>query len=52
MQVYCDMTGGGWTRIMNKVDAQTNDFDKTMEENKEGFGDLYGNQWLVLRNII
>lgn len=50
-EVYCDMTRGGWIRIMNRVDLTTDDFDKTMEEYRKGFGDINGNHWLGLRNM-
>jgi hypothetical protein len=45
------MIRGGWTRILNRVDLFTNDFDRTMEEYKAGFGDIKGNHWLGLRNM-
>ena len=51
VRVYCEMSRGGWTRILNKVDRVNGSFDKSWADYAEGFGPLDGNSWLGLRNI-
>nr|XP_039249834.1 protein scabrous-like [Styela clava] len=49
--MYCNLTEyGGWTVIQKRKDG-SQDFDKTMEEYKRGFGDVYGEYWLGLDTI-
>lgn len=48
INVYCEMNQGGWTRIFNRVDRNPN-FNKTMNEFKNGFGNLETNYWLGLK---
>ena len=38
--VYCEMNKGGWTRVMNRIE-NTNFFDKSWAEYKNGFGDFF-----------
>ena len=51
IQVYCEMTEGGWTRIMNRINSDYNNFLKSWNEFKIGFGDLNGNHWLGFNSI-
>lgn len=50
-KVYCEMRKGGWTRIMNRVQNVTYEFDKTWIEYVDGFGSIEGNYWMGLRNM-
>jgi hypothetical protein len=49
IKVYCQ--SNGWIRIMNRVNSITNEFNRTIQEYKNGFGDLESNYWLGLGNI-
>ncbi|XP_033761498.1 ficolin-2-like [Pecten maximus] len=50
--VFCDMDtlGGGWTVIQNRFDG-SQDFYKTWEEYKRGFGSPYGEYWIGNDNL-
>lgn len=48
-KVYCEMSKGGWTRIFNRIQRQTNDFDRNFGDYKMGFGNVNENYWLGLR---
>ncbi|XP_071111451.1 microfibril-associated glycoprotein 4-like [Haliotis cracherodii] len=49
---HCDLThnGGGWTVIQRRLDGSQN-FYRTWNEYKDGFGDLDGEYWLGNENI-
>ena len=51
VQVYCEMSNGGWTRIMNKATRNVIDFDKPWSTYRDGFGALDDNHWLGLHNM-
>ena len=46
-QVYCNLTGGGWTYLQYRFDGRLS-FDKTMQQYIDGFGDLNAEFWLGL----
>ncbi|XP_071118307.1 microfibril-associated glycoprotein 4-like [Haliotis cracherodii] len=52
IRAYCDRThnGGGWTVIQRRLDGSEN-FYRTWNEYKDGFGDLEGEYWLGNENI-
>ena len=50
ISVYCEMSQGGWTRVVNRID-RNNNFKKSWAEFKSGFGDFSGNHWLGLENM-
>ena len=43
--VYCDMTDGGWTVFMNRLDG-SQDFYLYWKDYRNGFGNLTGEHWL------
>ena len=50
LQVYCNLTDGGWTYIQHRFDGRLL-FNKTMQEYIDGFGDLKSEFWLGLDKI-
>ncbi|XP_076063815.1 techylectin-5A-like isoform X2 [Oratosquilla oratoria] len=55
LQVFCDQEtdGGGWTVIQRRDDLPPyEDFYRTWIEYEKGFGDLEGEHWLGLENIL
>ena len=48
--VFCEMSKGGLTRVLNKVNF-TSIFNKSWAEFKIGFGDYFDNYWLGLENM-
>ncbi len=48
--VYCDMSGAGWTVIQRRVDGSV-DFYRGWDDYVAGFGDPTGNFWAGLDNI-
>lgn len=50
LQVYCDMTKGGWIILQKRYDG-SQDFNKTFKEYSEGFGTFSGEFWLGLNHI-
>ena len=51
VSVYCNMSMGGYTRIMNKVARITGYFQKNWNSYKIGFNDNNGNYWMGLDNM-
>lgn len=49
LKVFCQ--SNGWIRIMNRVNSIINDFNRTIQEYKNGFSHLESNYWLGLSNI-
>ncbi|XP_066934013.1 ficolin-2-like [Clytia hemisphaerica] len=49
-EVYCDMTGGGWTTIQRRLNGDI-DFNRGWQSYKEGFGDVNGDLWIGLETI-
>lgn len=47
--VYCDK--GGWTRIMNKINNDHDDFYQNWQSYKDGFGNLLKNHWFGFENL-
>ncbi|XP_063431070.1 ficolin-1-A-like [Mytilus trossulus] len=45
LQVFCNMTNGGWTIIQRRVDGSEN-FQRNWLEYENGFGDLRNEFWL------
>ena len=43
--------GGGWTVIQKRVPGGTENFTRNWTDYENGFGDLFGEFWLGLRNI-
>ena len=43
--------GGGWTVIQKRVPGGTENFTQNWTDYENGFGDLFGEFWLGLRNI-
>uniref|UniRef100_A0A914XEN7 Fibrinogen C-terminal domain-containing protein n=1 Tax=Plectus sambesii TaxID=2011161 RepID=A0A914XEN7_9BILA len=50
VNVYCDITGGGWTVIQSR-ESDGIYFNRTYDEYKSNFGDAGGSFWLGLENI-
>lgn len=50
IEVYCDMSSGGWTLIQKRSDGTTK-FFRDWAEYKTGFGGLYGEHWIGNDNI-
>ncbi|KAF3852574.1 hypothetical protein F7725_005929 [Dissostichus mawsoni] len=53
LQVYCDMhtDGGGWTVFLQRMDG-TESFYRPWSHYKAGFGNMAGEYWLGLENIL
>ena len=51
IQVYCDISKGGWTRVMNRINYAS-DFYKNWTEYKAGFGDVKRDHWLGFDSIL
>ncbi|XP_057309208.1 fibrinogen-like protein 1 isoform X2 [Hydractinia symbiolongicarpus] len=51
-KVFCDMetAGGGWIKFHNRSDDSVY-YPKSMQEYKDGFGNLSGDYWLGLNNL-
>ncbi|XP_066936202.1 ficolin-2-like [Clytia hemisphaerica] len=49
-EVFCDMTGGGWTMIQRRLNGDI-DFNRGWQSYKEGFGDVNGDFWIGLETI-
>uniref|UniRef100_A0A7M5V3Y2 Fibrinogen C-terminal domain-containing protein n=1 Tax=Clytia hemisphaerica TaxID=252671 RepID=A0A7M5V3Y2_9CNID len=49
-EVYCDMTGRGWTTIQRRLNGDI-DFNRGWQSHKEGFGDVNGDLWIGLETI-
>ncbi|CAC5391560.1 unnamed protein product [Mytilus coruscus] len=45
LEVFCNMTNGGWTVIQRRIDGKEN-FDRNWVEYENGFGDLQHEFWL------
>lgn len=51
LNVYCNMTAGGWTVLFRKSDKSSINFQNSFESYKNGFGDLNGDHFLGLENF-
>ena len=49
--VYCEMSKGGYTRILNKVCTCSNAMSQNWASFKSGFGSLTDDHWLGMENI-
>uniref|UniRef100_A0A914V6Y6 CUB domain-containing protein n=1 Tax=Plectus sambesii TaxID=2011161 RepID=A0A914V6Y6_9BILA len=49
LQVFCDITGGGWTVIQSRADST--DFNKAFSEYENYFGTTSTSYWLGLKNM-
>ena len=49
--VYCDLRNGGWTYIQHRLNGSLN-FDRNWADYETGFGDVSGEHWLGLENIV
>jgi hypothetical protein len=49
--VYCEMSKGGWTRILNRIDTKANFDHKSFSDYQKGFGNEEENHWLGLENM-
>jgi hypothetical protein len=47
IQVWCDMTGGGYTMIIRRSNSTTS-FSRPYADYVQGFGDVDGNHWIGL----
>lgn len=50
INVFCDMTGGGWMLIQRRTNGDVN-FTRGWNDYENGFGNLSGDFWLGLDNI-
>lgn len=50
INVWCDMTNGGWTVIQRRLDGSI-DFYRPWNDYVNGFGDVNGELWLGLESI-
>lgn len=49
-EVYCDMTGGGWTLVQRRHKGDVT-FSRSWQDYVIGFGDKHGDHWLGLEKI-
>lgn len=51
LNVYCNMTAGGWTVLFRKSQNSPIEFQNSYQVYKNGFGDLNGDHFLGLENF-
>ncbi|RNA12284.1 angiopoietin-related 4-like [Brachionus plicatilis] len=51
LNVYCNMTAGGWTVLFRKSDKSSINFQNSYQVYKNGFGDLNRDHFLGLENF-
>ncbi|XP_050389865.2 angiopoietin-related protein 7 [Patella vulgata] len=52
-EVLCTFVDGGWTGILNRNKyCSSENFNRTLAEYEEGFGNVASNKWLGLQNVL